>query len=194
MWSRLPWLDAFSAPTSSQRPSVKRICWLTIANMYKIVEDPAAIIPVIPKLEPFGKGIVWYGQQRSRTFLSLCFESCPDDCQRQRVREEIGSLIFWYRIWSRPPCLRCFQCFQVDLKFLYSILRNAFLTAELPWGWESILGTLGAAVCQCRGASLLCKTFRKTKFGRAAKLALSTRTPSTKFGRVAKLALRRHPF
>ena len=52
MWSRLPCLDASSAFTSSQRPNVKRTCRLTTANMYKIVEDPAAITPVMPKLEP----------------------------------------------------------------------------------------------------------------------------------------------
>ena len=55
MWSRLPGLDASSALTSSQRPNVKRICWLIFDNMCEIVEDPAAIIPVISKLEPVVK-------------------------------------------------------------------------------------------------------------------------------------------
>ena len=41
--------------------------------MYKIVEDPAATIPVIHKLEPFGKGSVWYGQQRYLEHLSFPF-------------------------------------------------------------------------------------------------------------------------
>ena len=40
MWSRLPGLDASSALTSSQRPNVKRTCWLIFDNICEIVEDP----------------------------------------------------------------------------------------------------------------------------------------------------------
>ena len=43
MWSRLPGLDASSALTSSQRPNVKRNCWLIFDNICEIVEDTLTV-------------------------------------------------------------------------------------------------------------------------------------------------------
>ena len=80
-----------------QSGSVRQTRCSIVANMYKIVDDPAAIIPSIPKLKPLIRAacgkiyklhdghLFWYKQQRSCTFTY----------KRLRVVAEIGSLHFF---------------------------------------------------------------------------------------------------
>ena len=90
--------EAYNALTWPQRQSgsVRQTRCSIVANMYKIVDDPGAIIPSIPKLEPLTRAacgkiyklhdghLYWYKQQRSRTYTY----------KRLRAVAEIGSLHF----------------------------------------------------------------------------------------------------
>ena len=53
--------EAHNALTWPQRQSgsVRQTRCSIVANMYKIVDDPAVIIPSIPKLKPLIRGRVW---------------------------------------------------------------------------------------------------------------------------------------
>merc|ERR1719277_313213 len=51
-------LPVLSRGLSDKSEEVKRTCCLIVDNMCKVVEDPAAVVPVMPKLEPLVKSAV----------------------------------------------------------------------------------------------------------------------------------------
>merc|ERR1719201_915093 len=51
-------LPVLSRGLSDKSEAVKRTCCLIVDNMCKVVEDPAALLPLMPRLEPLVKATV----------------------------------------------------------------------------------------------------------------------------------------
>ena len=141
-------LPGLSRGLNHPAQEVKRTCCLIVDNMCKIVEDPAAVIPILSKFEPFVK--------------ATCKEMSNPDARN--IAERTLKLWHpWQRAWklalrvgrlvreASSNYLLPDQSFLVPLQLLLWPCAPPHRKPP-PEGWESIVGSLGAAVCQLRGA------------------------------------------
>ena len=151
--------EAYNALKWPQRQSglVRQTRCSIVANMYKIVDDPEAIIHSIPKLKPLvssacGKiyklhdgHLYWYKQQRLCTFTY----------KRLRVVAEIGSLhIFVLNVealsWSHGDTStlfqvvrglhRCIVTFNIIVSHSIRTYIKSLTYKRAPLGMEELLG------------------------------------------------------
>ena len=107
----MPWLPCFQRPCGLNVPvpEVRRTCRFTIANMYKMEEGPAAIIPVIHKVRELS---VLVRATKSRTFLLLRRETCPDETNAYEFVQKLAVGFFVQNVETPSLAALSFRCFE----------------------------------------------------------------------------------